>query len=85
MKKILDTILQIEEESKAQVQEAQQKARDMKESAERENAQRLDQRVLLSQDAMMAEFLNAKKSEIENTVEKIFTIIKTPLHKYIDE
>lgn len=42
MIKILDTILQIENDSKAQVAEAQKKAREMREAADRENAERLN-------------------------------------------
>ncbi|MDZ7722183.1 MAG: hypothetical protein U5R06_04980 [candidate division KSB1 bacterium] len=42
MNKILDTVIKVEDESKKVVQDAQQKARDMKEKAEKENAARVD-------------------------------------------
>ncbi len=42
IKDILDTILKIEDDSKAQVVEAQKKAREIKETAEKENTERLN-------------------------------------------
>lgn len=59
--KILDTILQIEDNSKAQVAEAQKKAREIREAAEKENADRLSAARAESAAALAASVNEAKK------------------------
>jgi len=67
MIKILDTVLQIEEESKTKVQEAQKKAREIKEKAEKENTERLDAARNKAASSLM-DSINQTKKEWEDKV-----------------
>jgi hypothetical protein len=67
MRKILDTILQIENDSKAIVVDAQNKAREIKETAEKENAQSIKAVRTEAEESLLISVNNAKKKwEIKN-------------------
>lgn len=103
---ILDSILKVENDSKAKIEQAQKKARDIKEAAEKENAERLNaarseaaseliasiqkakkewdekyQQTLASQNTVHADFIKDNSKKIDQTADKILSIIITPQHK----
>ena len=61
MMKILDTILKIEDDSKAKVVDAQKKARELKEAAENENTERLHKARAQAASSLTACVNKAKK------------------------
>ena len=73
MIKILDTILKIEDESKTKVLEAQKKAREIKESAEKKNSDRLTA-VREETEALLLAAMNNSKKEWEDKYRNLFSL-----------
>lgn len=61
MTKILDAILEIEDDAKAQVGEAQKKARESKENAEKENTERVNAARAEAATSLLATISKTKK------------------------
>ena len=76
MIKILDTILKIENDSKAIVADAQKKAREIKEKAEKENADRLNA-VRTQAEASLVASMNKTKKEWEEKYQHVLSLQNT--------
>lgn len=71
IKNILDTILKIEDDSKAQVVKAKEKARELKEAAEKENTERLNAARAQASSALIESINKAKQEWEENYQQKL--------------
>ncbi len=88
MKSILDTIIKVEDESKTIVEEAQKKAREIKEKAERENAARLDAARKETASSLMTSTNKAKKEweeKIQHTLSSQDTLYSEFLNSKSNE